>query len=67
MFCTHCGKPLIADRKFCGSCGNGVDEEQQPTPTVHTKPCKRSKYAMFAPKRLIMSVGITALFGAARQ
>ena len=31
MFCNKCGNELIAGAKFCGKCGQKVEEEESST------------------------------------
>lgn len=32
MFCTHCGKEILAGSKFCGNCGKPVPTANDPVP-----------------------------------
>jgi hypothetical protein len=38
MFCTNCGRPLLADSKFCGSCGKLVQSRPTRSLDVRAKP-----------------------------
>jgi len=39
-YCSHCGKPLNAGARFCGSCGQPVQPDQPAQPVQPVKPAQ---------------------------